>query len=128
MFSSSLRWLFIATLFATFPAFSFGGNKKVSFVTIPPGAEVEVNGSIACITPCSIDVSDAYFGAKHTVFSKHAETPITVDVYKRQDLTSAVRAFPTSPPKARYFFCTRSSHLPRKLNSSVAEIRGRCCT
>jgi len=82
MFPSSLRWLFIAALFATLPTFSFGGNKKVSFVTIPPGAEVEVNGSIACITPCSIDVSDAYFGAKHTVFSKHAETPITVRLLK----------------------------------------------
>jgi len=78
----SLRWFFIATLFATLPTLSFGGNKKVSFVTIPPGAEVEVNGSIACITPCSIDVSDAYFGAKHTVFSKHAETPITVRLLK----------------------------------------------
>jgi serine protease Do len=80
--SSPLRVFFVATLFATCAAVCFGGNKKVSFVTIPPGAEVEVNGSIACTTPCSVDVPDYYFGAKHTVFSKHAVAPITVRLLK----------------------------------------------
>jgi serine protease Do len=79
---SSLRGFFFAALFATCSTVCFGGPKKVSFVTIPPGAEVEVNGSVTCTTPCSIEVPDYYFGSKHTAFSKHGITPITVRLLK----------------------------------------------
>jgi len=79
---SPLRGFFCAVLFATCATVCFGGPKKVSFVTIPPGAELEVNGSVTCTTPCSIDVPDYYFGSKHTAFSKHGITPITVRLLK----------------------------------------------
>jgi serine protease Do len=82
MTPSPLRGFFVAVLFVTCSTVSFGGNKKVSFVTIPPGAEVEVNGSVTCTTPCSIDVPDYYFGSHHTAFSKHGVTPITVRLLK----------------------------------------------
>src|ERR1700683_5497287 len=79
---SPLHGFFFTVLFATCATVCFGGHKKGSFVTIPPGAEVEVNGSVACTTPCSIDVPDYYFGSKHTAFSKHGITPITVRLLK----------------------------------------------
>ena len=82
MQSLPCRTLLAAIFLVASATVCFAGNKQVSFVTIPPGAEVEVNGSIVCTTPCSIDVSDAYFGAKHTAFSKHAESPITVRLLK----------------------------------------------
>lgn len=79
---SPLPWLLPAFLLAAHASVCFGGSKKVSFQTIPPGAEVEVNGSITCTTPCSIDVPDYYFGEKHTVWSKHGIAPIIVRLTK----------------------------------------------
>lgn len=52
------------------------GEKTVSLQTIPPGATVEINGSVTCTTPCSINVPDYYFGAKRTIWSKHGIEPI----------------------------------------------------
>lgn len=57
-------------------------DKKISFETIPPGAEVEVNGSVRCTTPCSITVPSYYFGAKRTALSRHADSPIVVRLLK----------------------------------------------
>src|ERR1700752_174787 len=80
--SSPFRGFLLPILFAAAATACFGGNRKISFESIPSGAEVEVNGSIACTTPCSIDVPDHYFGAKRTVFSEHGVTPITVRLLK----------------------------------------------
>jgi hypothetical protein len=68
----------------------FAGDKQVSFETIPPGAEVEVNGSIVCTTPCAINVPSYYFGAKRTAFARHGETPITVRLTRAGYLTKTI--------------------------------------
>ena len=57
---------------------AFAGNKLVQLETIPSGAQVEVNGSVTCVTPCSIKVPGYYFGRKLTVFSSHGIEPIRV--------------------------------------------------
>ena len=59
---------------ATAPAFA--GDKLVKLETIPPGAQVEVNGNVTCTTPCSIKVPGYYFGKKRTVFASHGVEPI----------------------------------------------------
>jgi serine protease Do len=71
--------VFLVPIFAWL---SFAGDKEVRFETIPAGAEVEVNGSIVCTTPCSIKVPSYYFGNKHTAFSKHGDAPIVVRLLK----------------------------------------------
>lgn len=77
-----LRVLIVTLFLWTQASVCLAGDKKVSFETIPPGAEVEVNGSIICTTPCSINVPSYYFGAKRTAFSKHGDAPITVRLLK----------------------------------------------
>lgn len=54
------------------------GDKLVQLETIPEGAQVEVNGSVTCMTPCSIKVPGYYYGKKHTAFSSHGVEPIRV--------------------------------------------------
>jgi S1-C subfamily serine protease len=76
------RFLLAGIILSTCTAPCFAGDKKITFETTPPGAEVEVNGSIRCTTPCSIDVPSYYFGAKRTAFSKHADAPIVVRLLK----------------------------------------------
>jgi serine protease Do len=61
----------------------FAGTKEVKIDTSPSGAQVEVNGSVICSTPCSLKVSSAYFGAKHTAFSAHSEVPIRLHITKQ---------------------------------------------
>jgi hypothetical protein len=61
---------------------ALASDKSVSIETNPPGAQVEVNGSISCVTPCTIKVPANYFGAKHTAFSSHAEQPFRVTLTK----------------------------------------------
>ncbi len=43
---------------------------------------MEVNGSVACITPCSIKVAGYYFGQKHSASSSHGIEPIRVRLTK----------------------------------------------
>ncbi len=72
--------LLIAHLFTGRPALA--SDKSVLIETIPPGVQVEVNGSVTCITPCSIKVPGYYFGAKHTAVSSHGVEPIRVRLTK----------------------------------------------
>lgn len=48
----------------------------------PAGAQVDVNGSITCTTPCTLNVSGAYFGAKHTAFSSRVDRPLSIRLLK----------------------------------------------
>jgi len=57
---------------------TLGGEKSVELVTVPSGAEVELNGSVVCTTPCAIKVDRSYFGKKHTALSAHAEQRLRV--------------------------------------------------
>jgi serine protease Do len=61
---------------------AFAGDKSVQLETIPAGAQVEVNGSVTCTTPCSIKVPGYYFGKKRTAFSSHGIAPIRVRLTK----------------------------------------------
>ena len=61
---------------------ALASDKSVSIETIPAGAQVEVNGSVTCITPCSIKVPAYYFGTKHTALSSHGVEPIRVRLTK----------------------------------------------
>ena len=57
-------------------------EKLVLIESIPPGAQVEMNGSVAGTTPCSVRVPGYYFGQKHTAVSAHGTTPIHVTLTK----------------------------------------------
>lgn len=70
----------VAFSFTSLPAFA--GLKSVALETVPAGAQVEVNGSVSCITPCSIKVPRYYFGKKHTAVSSHGIEPIRVRLTK----------------------------------------------
>jgi serine protease Do len=75
----SRSWLRALAALALMPsAIGMAGERQVNLQTIPPGATVEINGSVTCTTPCSIKVPDYYFGAKRTAFTKHAIQPISV--------------------------------------------------
>jgi len=66
-------------LFVVTAVLLFGGEKTVPISTIPPGAQIELNGSVVCsATPCTIRVPDYYWGAKHTAFSAHSDQPLRV--------------------------------------------------
>jgi S1-C subfamily serine protease len=80
----------IAAFLMAVPSSAFASDKGVNFQSIPSGAQVEVNGSVTCTTPCSINVPNYYFGAKHTAFSKHSEAPITVRLVKDGYLPKAI--------------------------------------
>ncbi|HXW91742.1 MAG TPA: trypsin-like peptidase domain-containing protein [Terriglobales bacterium] len=84
MQSSKLRAslaITVAFSFCSLPAFA--GSKSVALETVPAGAQVEVNGSVSCLTPCSIKVPGYYFGKKHTAFSSHGIDPIRVRLTKK---------------------------------------------
>lgn len=64
------------------PAVVSAGTKDVRIETTPSGAQVEVNGSVVCTTPCSLKVPGYYFGSKHTAFSAHGIEPIRLHITK----------------------------------------------
>jgi serine protease Do len=70
-----------AGLFMTCQA-AHAGDKKLLIESTPTGAQVDVNGSITCTTPCTLNVSGAYFGAKHTVFSSRVDQPLSIRLLK----------------------------------------------
>src|SRR5664279_2171289 len=65
------------------PVVATAGTKEVRIETVPPGAQVEENGSLVCTTPCSLKVPGYYFGAKHTAFSGHGIEPIRLRITKQ---------------------------------------------
>lgn len=82
------RWairIVVSTVVVSAPAsFLWAGdkNKQVALETIPPGAQVELNGAVACTTPCSVSLPSEVVGEKHTAFSKHATEPVSVRFLK----------------------------------------------
>ena len=61
MFHFRFRAIILTTLIAIFSPQCFAGDKEVKFETIPSGAQVELDGSIVCTTPCSIHLPSYYF-------------------------------------------------------------------
>lgn len=70
----------LVCLFATILAVA--GDKQVHVDTTPAGAQVEVNGSVTCTTPCVLKVPSYYFGKKRTAFSSHGIEPIRIRLTK----------------------------------------------
>jgi Trypsin-like peptidase domain len=77
-----LRILFLTALIPICASFCSAGDKPVKFETVPAGAQVEFNGSVACTTPCSISLPDYYLRIPLLAFSKHGEAPISVRFLK----------------------------------------------
>ena len=77
---STLSAFILCSFFA--PCLMAHASKKVLINSVPEGAQVEVNGSLTCTTPCTIQVDSAYFGAKFTVFGKRLEKPFTIHLTK----------------------------------------------
>jgi hypothetical protein len=69
---------------------ALASDKWVLIETIPTGAQVEVNDSVTCITPCSIKVPAYYFGTKHTAVSSHGVEPIRVRLTKKGSAPKSV--------------------------------------
>lgn len=61
---------------------ALASDKSVLIETIPAGVQVEMNGSINCVTPCSIKVPGYYFGVKHTALSSHGVEPVRLKLTK----------------------------------------------
>ena len=62
---------------------AMAGDKQVQIESTPPGAQVDINGNMICTTPCSLNVSKGYFGAKHTAFSAHSDAPLRIRLSKQ---------------------------------------------
>ncbi len=77
--SRLMSWALLCLL-AT--AVAFAGDKQVRLDTTPSAAQVEVNGSITCTTPCVLKVPSYYFGKKRTAFSAHGMEPIRIRLTK----------------------------------------------
>jgi len=77
-----LRVLFLAALILVCASFCSAGDKPVKFETLPPGAQVEVNDSVSCTTPCSIYLPFYYFGPRFWAFAKHGTAPVSVRLLK----------------------------------------------
>ncbi len=94
--SLPFRSIILSLLLSTCTCSCLAKNKQVTINSIPEGAEVEVNGSVTCTTPCSISVPDYYFGVKRTAFSKHGIEPITV-VLRKKGFASKTIQITTGP-------------------------------
>jgi len=73
--------LIASALLLAAPQYCSADGKPIKFETIPAGARVEVNGTVACTTPCSFNIPSEYLSFKFA-FSKHAKTPIIVRLLK----------------------------------------------
>lgn len=82
MRSMHLKTLTVSVLFLVAVESAYAGDKSVQLDTQPLGAQVEVNGSVTCTTPCAIKVPGYYFGKKRTAFSSHGVEPIRVRLTK----------------------------------------------
>jgi len=65
-------------------------DRQIYIESTPSGAQVDVNGTITCTTPCTLNVSHAYFGAKHTAFSSRVDQPLSVRLFKDSYLPKSV--------------------------------------
>jgi len=81
----SERWLwslFVIAIMSLAVSVAYAGDKKLYIESSPEGAQVDVNGNITCTTPCVLNVSGAYFGAKHTAFSGRVDQPLSIRLIK----------------------------------------------
>jgi S1-C subfamily serine protease len=85
----SFSLFLLAALIAVPSSLVLAGEKPIKFETVPPGAQVEVNGSVVCTTPCSFNVPSEYLSYKWA-FSKHAKSPIVVRLLKEGCATKTV--------------------------------------
>ncbi len=83
MLSPRLGAILAVTVAISFSSLhALASDKSVLIETIPAGAQVDMNGSVTCITPCSIKVPGYYFGVKHTALSSHGVEPVRLRLTK----------------------------------------------
>ena len=90
MFHIRFRAIILATLVSAFSPHCFARDKEVKFETVPSGAQVELDGSIVCTTPCSIHLPSYYFKFKSSAFSNHVKTPLNVRFLRQNCAPKAV--------------------------------------
>jgi hypothetical protein len=85
MARNPLRFPILAMLIAAFSltAWAADKDKEVAIETVPAGAQVEVNGSPACTSPCSLKLPSENLGLKFFAFSKHATEPVSIRLVKQ---------------------------------------------
>jgi hypothetical protein len=123
----------LGTIWAVSVALSYcslhalAGDKSILIETIPAGAQVEMNGSVTCVTPCSIKVPGYYFGVKHTAVSSHGAEPIRVKltkegyVPKTVDLTTGpIHWVSISGVHGYDYYLMNSEHFTFQLDALVA--------
>jgi lipoprotein NlpI len=94
-------------------------SKEVTFQSYPSGAQVQINGTIACTTPCSVFMPNYYFEmkGKDSGSSKHRETPMIArfskDGYLSENVQMTAGPFrseiPGSTPNYDYYVIVRTN-------------------
>src|SRR5580704_1609758 len=76
--STALRFMLVSVpLLASLSAFA-SDQKAVRFDSVPPGAQVELQCSILCTTPCSAAFPGYYFSKHFTYWSKRLSESLRV--------------------------------------------------
>jgi hypothetical protein len=115
----------ICALFALFLPLSLARCVRAETFTItssPPGATVEVNGTVAGTTPYKIDYPGGYFHKTHSVFGSRLQHSITLritkDGYLKEEMTVTSGPFDWIAANGRSkgnYFLLKSDHFNVKL-------------
>ena len=112
--------------------------ESLTITTSPPGATVEVNGTVAGTTPYRVDYPGSYFHKPHTAFSARLEHAFTVRIskegYLAQQVTLTNGPFEWVAVTGRHrgnYFLLKADHFEIKLeaisfgNGSSSETYGK---
>lgn len=109
--------------FASLPRIAGAETLKIS--SDPPGASVEINGSVMGQTPFTVDYPSVYFHKPHTSFGERLEHPIIVKLTKsgfvgRQMVLSdgPLKWIGLTGRQHGTYFVLRADHFDFKLNSA----------
>ncbi len=97
--------------------------ETLTITSSPPGATIEINGSVAGTTPYKTDYPGGYFHKTHTVFSSRLEhsmmARVSMDGYLAQQVTLTEGPFEWVAINGRHhgnYFLLKSSHFEIKLD------------
>jgi len=97
--------------------------ETLTITSSPPGATIEINGSVAGTTPYKTDYPGGYFHKAHTVFSSRLEhsmmARVSMDGYLAQQVTLTEGPFEWVAINGRHhgnYFLLKSSHFEIKLD------------
>jgi PEGA domain-containing protein len=97
--------------------------ETLTITSSPPGATIEINGSVAGTTPYKTDYPGGYFHKTHTVFGSRLEhsmmARVSMDGYLAQQVTLTEGPFEWVAINGRHhgnYFLLKSSHFEIKLD------------